>query len=64
MESLNFEKELILTWSKNCASADIFVRVSGNTNDPPATVAPIGIEFQITDTKLYVPVVAFSIEND
>ena len=32
--------------------------------DNPAMVAPIGLEFQITDTKLYVPVVTLSKEND
>ena len=32
--------------------------------DNPAIVAPLGLEFQITDTKLYVPVVTLSKEND
>ena len=40
------------------------VRAAGNNNDPPAVVAPTGLEFQITDTKLYVPVVTLSKEND
>ena len=31
-------------------------RPAGNNNDPPATVAPTGLEFQIKDTKSYVPV--------
>ena len=31
--------------------------------DPPI-VAPTGLEFKITDTKLYVPVVTLSKEND
>ena len=30
----------------------------------PAIVAPTGLEFQITDTKLYVPVVTLLKEND
>ena len=30
----------------------------------PAIVAPTGLEFKITDTKLYVPVVSLSKEND
>ena len=30
----------------------------------PAIVAPILLEFKITDTKLYVPVVTLSKEND
>ena len=29
-----------------------------------ATVLPLGLEFQITDTELYVPVVTLSKEND
>ena len=40
------------------------VRDGGNNNDPPAIVAPIGLEFQIKDTKLYVPVVTLSKQND
>ena len=55
---------MILTWSKNCALADMTVRAAGNNNDPPAVVAPTGLEFQITDTKLYVPVVTVPKEND
>ena len=38
-------------------------RDAGN-NDPPAIVAPTELEFKITDTKLYVPVVTLSKEND
>ena len=33
---INCETELILTWSKNCALADMTVRAAGNNNDPPA----------------------------
>ena len=40
------------------------VRAAGNNNDPPAIVAPTRSEFQITDTKLYVPVVTLSKEID
>ena len=32
--------------------------------DNPAIIAPLGLEFQITDTKLYVLVVTLSKEND
>ena len=32
--------------------------------DNPAIVAPSGAKFKITDTKLYVPVVISSKEND
>ena len=38
-------------------------RAAGNNNDPPAIVARTGLEFQITDTKLHVPVVTLSKEN-
>ena len=61
---INCEVELILTWSKNCVSTDMTTRVAGNNNDPPAIVTPSGAIFQIKDTKLYVPVVTLSKEND
>ena len=61
---INCEIELILTWSKNCALADMTVRAAGNNNDPPGIVAQTGLEFQIADTKLYIPVVILSKEND
>ena len=44
---INYEVEIILTWSKNCVLADMTV-----ANNPPT-----GLEFQIKDTKLYVAVV-------
>ena len=46
---INCEVELILTWTKNCVLADMTA-----ANNPPT-----GLEFQIKDTKLYVPVVTF-----
>ena len=55
---------MVLTWSKSCALVDMTVRAAGNNDDLPAIVAPTGLEFQITDTKLYVPVVTLSTEND
>ena len=51
---INCEVEIILTWTKNCVLADMAV-----ANNPPT-----GLEFQIKDTKLYVPVVTLSKEND
>ena len=51
---INCEVEIILTWSKNCVLADMTV-----ANNPPT-----GLEFQIEDTKLYVPAVTLSKEND
>ena len=42
----------------------IWQRDAGNNNDPPEIFAPTGLELQIKDTKLYVPVVTLSKEND
>ena len=50
------EIELILTWSKNCVLADMSINAVLN----PPIVPPSGATFQITDTKLYVPVVTLS----
>ena len=57
---INCELEIILTWSKNCLLTDMTVDVDAD----PAIVAPSGATFKITDTKLYVPVVTLSKEND
>ena len=46
---INYEVELILTWSENCVLADM-----------TANVTPSGAIFKITDTKLYVTVVTLS----
>ena len=60
--TINCEVELILNWSKNCVLADMTRRDAQGNN--PAVVAPSGATFKITDTKLYVPVVTLSNEND
>ena len=60
MPLINCEVELILTWSKNGVLADMTV----NVLDKSAIVAPTELKFEITDTKLYVPVVKLSKEND
>ena len=59
---IDCQTELILTCLKNCVLTDMIVRDAGN-NDRPAIVAATGLEFQIEDTKLYVPVVTLSTEN-
>ena len=64
MPLINCEIELILTWSKNCVVADMRVRATGNNDDAPAIVCPTRLEFQIIETKLYVPVVTLLTEND
>ena len=63
---INCKVELItrielITWLKNCVMT---ARNAGNNNDTPEIVAPTGLEFKITDTKLYVPVVFLSNKND
>ena len=57
---INCEVELILTWSKNCILAAMTVDAAAN----PAIVALVTLTFEITDTKLYVPCVTLSKEND
>ena len=59
---INCEVELILTWSKNCVLADMTAKDAEGNN--PAIVAPVVLTFEITDTKLYVPVITLSREND
>ena len=59
---INCKVELILTWSKNYVLVDISERDAQGNN--AAIIAPTGLEFKITDTKLYVPVVSLSKEND
>ena len=61
---INCAIELILTWSKNCALVNMIVRAAGNNNGPSAIVVPAGLEYQITDTILYVPVATLSRENN
>ena len=61
---INCEVEITLTWTKNCILADATVRAAGNNNDPQAIVAPTELEFQRTGTKLYIPVVTLSKENN
>ena len=57
---INCEVELILTWSKNCALADMTANAAANA----AIVAPSGATFKITDRISHVPVVTLSKEND
>ena len=59
---INCEVELILIWSKNCVLADMTRRNAQGDN--PEIVPSRGLAFKITDTKLYVPVVTLSKEND
>ena len=61
---INCKVEIILARSKNFALADMTEASAGNNNNPPAIVPPTGLKFQIKDTKIYVPVVTLSKEND
>ena len=53
---------MILAWSKNCALDDMTEEDAEGDN--PTIVAPTGLKFHTTETKLYVPVVTLSKEND
>ena len=63
---INCEIELILTWFKN------FVLIIQATREADYDVDPVvyeienpeHIDFQIADTKLYIPVVTLLAEND
>ena len=63
---INCEVELILTWFKNCVLIDKLTREADYDADPYVYEIdnPENPIFEITDTKLYVPVVALSKEND
>ena len=51
MSLINCEINLILTWSENCVIVSLAVRNQGAT-------------FAITDTKLYVPALTFSTQDN
>ena len=79
MPLINCEVFLTLTWSENCVLTDVTTQTAkaaqGDQQDQQyqqyqqdparsAINAPTNATFQITDTKLYVPVVTLSTEND
>ena len=69
---INCEINLILTWSEKCVLTHITTQAARDASanaDPPAEAkeridAPTNAKFQIKDTKLYVPVVTLSTEDD
>ena len=63
---INCEVELIWTWFKNCVLIDKSTRDANYNANPRASEVDNSenATFQITDTKLHVPVVTLSIEND
>ena len=62
MPLINFQVNLILTWSENCVLIDMTTRDEEGNN--PAIVVPKNATFSITDAKLYVPVATLSTEDD
>ena len=66
IQLINCEVELILTWFKNCVLINKFTRDADYDADPIVYEIdnPESAIFQITDTKLYVPGVSLSKEND
>ena len=68
MPLINCEVSLTLTWSGNCVLTGITTQTERETQgDNPARQAirtPTSATFKITDTKLYVPVVTLSTEDD
>ena len=67
MPMINCKVSLTLTWSVNCVLTDITTQAAraaqGDNPARPATNAPKNAIFQITDTKLYLPVVTLSFEK-
>ena len=62
MPLINFGISLNLTWSENC----VMTSKAARDADPPVAAInnPTNATFKIKDTKLYVPVVTLSAEND
>ena len=58
---INCEVSLTLTWSENWVITSIERRVITNTQ---WDTSPTNATFEITDTKLYVPVVTLSTKDD
>ena len=63
---INGEIQLILTWFKNCVLITNATKEANYNADPDVRKIdnPENAVFQITDRKLYVPVVILSKEND
>ena len=61
MEFINCEIELDLKWTKNCVNT-----AAPNTNlvRYEVVTATTGATFQIANTKIHVPVVTFSINDN
>ena len=68
MPQINCEVSLTLKWSENCVLSDITTQaVRAAQGDNPARLAinaTTNATFNVTDTKLYVPVVTLSTKDD
>ena len=67
MPLINCEINLILIWSENCILTDITqaaIPAQGDNPERPAINAATSAIFKVTGTKLYVPVVTLSFQND
>ena len=68
MPLINCEVSLTLTWSENCVLNDITTQATraaqGDNPARPAIKSPTNATFKLTGTKLYVPVVTLSTEDD
>ena len=63
---INYEVSLTLTWSENFVITSKATRETDPDADPAIAKInnPTNATFKIKDTKLYVPVVTLSAEND
>ena len=63
---INCEVELVLNWFKNCVLIDKLTREADYGANPNVYEIdnPKNVVFEITDTKLYVPVVTLSKKDD
>ena len=63
---INCEFSLTLTWSENCVITSKATREAGPNADPAVAGInnPTNATFKIKDTKLYVPRVTLSVEDD
>ena len=66
MPLINCEINLILTLSENCVLTSKVTRDAGSDATPAVAAIdnPTNTTFETTDTKLYVPAVTLSIENN
>ena len=66
MPLINCEVSLTVTWAENYVITSKATRKAGPDADPVVAGInnPTNVTFKIKDTKLYVPVVSLSAEND